>query len=873
MFCISLTFRNLVLALHARRTRGRPHKRSPSDQLLLACRVGGVHRAAVMSGISSILEQLGLSSLLVLFEDEELTSLELLRSMGGNLVGSLAEIGISEKEAELIASHVLTPRPPANAQIIGGPSEKSSIALVTTTWRTSSSRADWRVRLPPATPALTEDQSNAAALKWRSEGSTFPQTTTLVVEVLEAGPAGAPIAAAGDTVEMHYAALIRHSGCCVDASRSKAFGDRSTYKIQLRAGPAQEVVEGMACGVMSLSLGSIARLHVPSRLAYGPHQSGPVAPHTDLVFEVEILAINGQRAAERDHWRTRQLLMLPPVDPLPGSQAYAEQPSAPTVAAAHHPLNNGSRAILVHHPPAVLAAALDAMARARDTFDADSSEAIGVDARDHGLPTWLTRLRPTRPLPTPECKSYYGFAKLHAELLAALPRLEVEEAAARAGGGATDASSPSAAEIEAADLGTRLMPGASPIAHMPYGTKWDSSTPVVLTGERVGWPAKEWGWEFWEREYGHHFVVCKQRAPLFHEDQTADTLMAECTLREALHYARTSHASDAASRGEAPVLYMNGWDLFEALPELWHPDMDQLPGSIEHLTASEFKKLHVATGIGLDGDEMLTKKSKALCKLFVGPVGAITRIHQDNQNAHAWLCNIRGRKLYVLARPSDTPKVALRNSGSKGYGTKYDGRLDPLDPAARAAARASKLELFATVLEPGQTILAPDGWWHYAVSLTPTITLMCNFWDRMNLYGLHDSFFDQVARVVDSTKKQGGNQVQLVARADAHSEVFDPPRLYRCIFKPFVYVRDEPSTTANMIGILRPSSKDYGVLRVDRALDGWLRTAEPFDRGSHGWVLEDGKAAGLPLLMERLPEDLEAEVSRLLPRVDSRYGG
>ena len=48
-------------------------------------------------------------------------------------------------------------------------------------------------------------------------------------------------------------------------------------------------------------------------------------------------------------------------------------------------------------------------------------------------------------------------------------------------------------EGSAIDLGLRLIPGALPIAHAPYGTEWDSTTPLVLTGERVGWPAKDWG--------------------------------------------------------------------------------------------------------------------------------------------------------------------------------------------------------------------------------------------------------------------------------------------------------------------------------------------------------------------------------------------
>ena len=83
---------------------------------------------------------------------------------------------------------------------------------------------------------------------------------------------------------------------------------------------------------------------------------------------------------------------------------------------------------------------------------------------------------------------------------------------------------------------------------------------------------------------------------------------------------------------------------------------------------------------------------------------------------------------------------ATAESRSHGTGTCYEGRLDPLDPdMAEKAARAG-LQLYATVLEPGQTILAPDGWWHYAVSLTPSITMMCNFWDKNNLGGLHQCF-------------------------------------------------------------------------------------------------------------------------------------
>ena len=118
------------------------------------------------------------------------------------------------------------------------------------------------------------------------------------------------------------------------------------------------------------------------------------------------------------------------------------------------------------------------------------------------------------------------------------------------------------------DLGPRLVPGASPIRHAPYGTPWDSQTPMVLTGKRPGWTPLAWGWEFWQRRHGDQMVIAKQRAPMFQSDQKAATLMAECTLRECMAYCKTAHLDSRCEAGTAPVLYMNGWDVFEAIPEL-----------------------------------------------------------------------------------------------------------------------------------------------------------------------------------------------------------------------------------------------------------------------------------------------------------------
>ena len=588
------------------------------------------------------------------------------------------------------------------------------------------------------------------------------------------------------------------------------------------------------------------------------------------------MKINDEIAPPRQSWLVRQLLMLPPTD-LPDDEtdqaSWAQSPSL---------LPDGHRVLLTRQRKEAITAAHAAAAEALHLFEGSDPEAVGMqalasagarsgsgsggggkstggrghdagtitDAADerHGgawwmvhassmnvapsnlemphavSPVWATRLRSVLPQPCPEVRSYYDFVQTVENLIAA---------------GAPNGKDTNATE----DIGPRLVPGAVGIEHMPYGTKWDSITPVVLTGERVGWPAKDWGWEFWEREHGDQFVVCKQRAPLFDEDQTSGVLMAECTLREAMAYARTAHLAPV---GEAPVLYMNGWDVFEALPDLWEPGMDEIPGTIDNLTGPLYAMFQKNYGLGEADAQSLVERRKRLCKLFVGATGAITRIHTDNHYAHAWLCNIRGRKLYVCCSPADDDKVATKRSRDKGRGTQYEGRLDPLDPAQRKRAERQGLTLYATVLEPGQTILAPEGWWHYAVSLTPTITLMNNFWDKANMRGLQDLFCGEISKVLDSHRREQADAKHAEARADAPQVPLVPPVTYVVLHKPFVFVRDRPSTRGSQLGHLMPGKTFTAAFEQD----GWVRSTEPFDKGKYAWTLLHGGALGLgPLLV------------------------
>ncbi len=50
--------------------------------------------------------------------------------------------------------------------------------------------------------------------------------------------------------------------------------------------------------------------------------------------------------------------------------------------------------------------------------------------------------------------------------------------------------------------------------------------------------------------------------------------------------------------------------------------------------------------------------SASLRKLFLGPRATVTRLHYDAGDAHGWLAQLWGAKLFVLFPPQDTPLLA-----------------------------------------------------------------------------------------------------------------------------------------------------------------------------------------------------------------------
>jgi len=144
--------------------------------------------------------------------------------------------------------------------------------------------------------AMKEKEAGAAtaSVKNKEEGTAFLAkngkregvTTTksgLQYEVLKKGDGAKP--AATDTVKVHYHGTLLN-GTVFDSSVER--GEPTTF-------PLNGVIPGWTEGVQLMNVGSKFKFAIPSDLAYGDRGAGgDIGPGATLIFEVELLAIEGK---------------------------------------------------------------------------------------------------------------------------------------------------------------------------------------------------------------------------------------------------------------------------------------------------------------------------------------------------------------------------------------------------------------------------------------------------------------------------------------------------------------------------------------------------------------------------------------------------
>jgi len=242
--------------------------------------------------------------------------------------------------------------------------------------------------------------------------------------------------------------------------------------------------------------------------------------------------------------------------------------------------------------------------------------------------------------------------------------------------------------------------------------------PVIVTDATDSWPARsKWTFSFFRTHCGSDHVT-----PIAGRESKAVRLM---TLTEYIDYI---HAPNCKPPGmwihptmgiplKDPVeppsqpLYLLDWNPFAKHPEL---AVDVIPSP--YFTDDWLPLLP----IGLRQLIQDTTMRFPICWVLIGPSGSVSAMHRDFWRTHACLAMIQGRKKFVLVAPAESEKT-------------YDGAVDPEHRDAARFPMFSDATTWECVLERGELLFIPGGWWHYARGLEPAITFSYNFFNRFNL--------------------------------------------------------------------------------------------------------------------------------------------
>lgn len=163
-------------------------------------------------------------------------------------------------------------------------------------------------------------------------------------------------------------------------------------------------------------------------------------------------------------------------------------------------------------------------------------------------------------------------------------------------------------------------------------------------------------------------------------------------------------------------------DFHDYLDEITAPERD--PQSIQKRYVAQFELLETFPQLRADlrFAELLPPRRLLYCFGWVGPSGTVTGLHKDDSNN--FLAQLYGSKQVVLFSPADEPYLYP----SRKYD--YGARLSQVDLEAHDATRhplftrARREEL---ILQPGEMLLIPVGWWHHVRSLSASISVSCFF--------------------------------------------------------------------------------------------------------------------------------------------------
>ena len=161
----------------------------------------------------------------------------------------------------------------------------------------------------------------------------------------------------------------------------------------------------------------------------------------------------------------------------------------------------------------------------------------------------------------------------------------------------------------------------------------------------------------------------------------------------------------ANSSVEQPGPYPCHWDMLKLFPEL----ADQIEP--RPVYASPDRTMHPLMPKRFLGEAHTVEL------FFGGPGGTFPYLHYDYMGLHAFISQLYGRKEFTVVAPQHT--ACVYPDPENPWRSSIENHHTPDLARYPLFAQAEKLTF---VVDPGDTLFIPNGWWHTARSLEVTIS-------------------------------------------------------------------------------------------------------------------------------------------------------
>lgn len=232
---------------------------------------------------------------------------------------------------------------------------------------------------------------------------------------------------------------------------------------------------------------------------------------------------------------------------------------------------------------------------------------------------------------------------------------------------------------------------ATPSAEELFDRYLATSTPAIFTDLVPRWPAfGRWSPAYFRERYGAvsvNITDSRESDPFYdaHTEQHARTVRLD------------EFVSRVLDAGESNDFYMVAKNRNAAGPEL----------------RSLFDDVVLPSGWFRE-EQQFTSTA-----LWFGPAGTVTPLHHDGSSI--LFCQVHGRKRWRLASPLETALL----EGARAMYSAIDPEHLPSEPALGVTFKDF-------VLEPGEALFIPAGWWHHVRALDVSISLAMNHFAKEN---------------------------------------------------------------------------------------------------------------------------------------------